>query len=521
MTSLSIEGTLIQGTYNIPLVMVSILAAVLASFTALYLASSFRECDSCRVRLWTAGCSFSLGGGIWSMHFIAMLAWESPVPVKFGTVLTVLSFFLAVIPAAWAFHIANSDQEVKRRALTGGCALGAGISLMHYCGILAMQMPATMRFNGWLVGLSVFIAVSAAMVALWLFIRFRDMGGSSQWNMRCIAAVLMGSAIAGMHYTGMAAVEFISTNNASFETPIDRNVLATAISVVTFLIFGIAIAAAILNRRFFNLNKRNEDLERRVGERTQELRKKNEELDSALAQAVEYASLVQKGFLPEHPPELKEFIFAAKTFPAKHVGGDFYDFVVLDENKLAVLFGDVSGKGVPAALYMARLISDFRYLCRKDSHPQSLMSKINCILSERSDHGMFATAIYLLLDIRENTIELANAGHHSILIRDEKQQFHEMGKAGGIPLGIFSDTQYNLEKIQLKKGNLVVLYTDGVTEPKDEMNNEFGLLGLEKTLNGDQSSPEELIGKLRSSIQKFTHNAPPHDDLTILAFQVL
>jgi len=129
-----------------------------------------------------------------------------------------------------------------------------------------------------------------------------------------------------------------------------------------------------------------------------EQEKHAQELQRSHRELLEYASLVQKGFLPEEPPQTPGFEFAAQTFPAIEVGGDFYDFMEVGENRIGMLLGDVSGKGVRAALFMARLVSDFRYLSLNDPNPASIMNRMNRILHERSKEGMFATAIYMLLD---------------------------------------------------------------------------------------------------------------------------
>jgi len=132
-----------------------------------------------------------------------------------------------------------------------------------------------------------------------------------------------------------------------------------------------------------------EALKKQQEKLAQELKRSHQEL-------LEYASLVQKGFLPEEPPQIPGFEFAAQTFPAIEVGGDFYDFIKVGENRLGLLLGDVSGKGVSAALFMARLVSDFRYLSLLDPNPASVMNRMNRLLCERAKQGMFATAINML-----------------------------------------------------------------------------------------------------------------------------
>ncbi len=236
---------------------------------------------------------------------------------------------------------------------------------------------------------------------------------------------------------------------------------------------------------------------------------------------VKLATLVQEGFLPESPPVINGYKFAAKTLPAKFVGGDFFDFISLNENTLGMVLGDVSGKGVSAALYMAKLMSDFRYVSLINSDPSDVMYQINYILANRARKGMFATAIFLLLDIKEKKLDLCNAGHHSLIILRNKNQFYEVGKAGGIPLGIKEGAPYSREEIFLKSGDIVVLYSDGALEPVNKKNEQYGMERLQATLlQSKDDAPEKILENLKNSIETFTENAIPYDDMTFLIFNL-
>ncbi|MBT5470860.1 MAG: SpoIIE family protein phosphatase [Nitrospina sp.] len=236
---------------------------------------------------------------------------------------------------------------------------------------------------------------------------------------------------------------------------------------------------------------------------------------------VKMATLVQEGFLPEAPPVIKGYQFAAKTLPAKFVGGDFFDFISLNENSLGMVLGDVSGKGVSAALYMAKLMSDFRYVSFIHSDPGDVISQINYILANRARKGMFATAVFLILDIQNKKLNLCNAGHHSLIILRNKNQFHEVGKAGGIPLGINKDAPYTKEEVVLQSGDIVVLYSDGALEPVNKQNEQYGMDRLQATLlQSINDAPKNILENLESSIKTFTENATPFDDMTFLIFKV-
>lgn len=236
---------------------------------------------------------------------------------------------------------------------------------------------------------------------------------------------------------------------------------------------------------------------------------------------VKMATLVQEGFLPEMPPVIPGYQFAAKTIPAKFVGGDFFDFIVINENTLGMVLGDVSGKGVSAALYMAKLMSDFRYVALINSEPDVVISQINFTLANRARKGMFATAIFLLLDINSKKINLCNAGHHSLLILRDHKQFYEVGKAGGIPLGIQQNINYSKEEVNLQSGDIIVLYSDGALEPVNKQNEQYGMERFQAALlESCKNNPEEILKNLERSINRFTNNAIPFDDLTFLVFKV-
>lgn len=239
-----------------------------------------------------------------------------------------------------------------------------------------------------------------------------------------------------------------------------------------------------------------------------------------LEKDMEFAKSVQESFLPGSPPEYEGYEFAAKTIPARVVGGDYYDFIPVDEHVVGVVLGDVSGKGVPAALQMARLMSDFRYISQIDPSPAKVLTEVNNIFCQRSYRGMFTTAVFLLIDLKRKTMQVANAGHPSLLLRNKDNQISELAEAGGLPLGIVPQTHYDQKEFQLRAGDRMVIYSDGVVEPKNENNEVFGFERLVDLLKTEPGSPADLIQNIENSIQTFMGDAPQFDDLTCVAFQV-
>jgi len=175
---------------------------------------------------------------------------------------------------------------------------------------------------------------------------------------------------------------------------------------------------------------------------------------------------------------------------------------------------------VPAALQMARLMSDFRYISQVDSEPQKVLTQVNNALCERSYRGMFTTAVFCLLDLKNRKLIVSNGGHLSLLLK-RKNSIEEIGSASGSPLGILPNMQYSQEEHSLESGDQILVFTDGVTEPKNKQQEEFGIDRLKDMFVKHTGSPEEFLPNLENSIKGFIGDAPQFDDLTSLAFRAL
>lgn len=235
---------------------------------------------------------------------------------------------------------------------------------------------------------------------------------------------------------------------------------------------------------------------------------------------MEFAQSVQESFLPTSTPQHANFTFAAQTHAAQVVGGDYYDFIPFDNDVLGIVLGDVSGKGVPAALQMARLMSDFRYISQLDPEPGKVLAQINNTLCERSYRGMFTTAVFCLLDMKTKQLRVANGGHLSLLLK-RNNSIQEFGSASGTPLGILPNMQYSQEDHSLESGDEILIFTDGVTEPKNKEQKEFGVNRLKDLFANNTAAPEEFLQNLETSIKLFIGDAPQFDDLTSLTFKAL
>ena len=197
-----------HGHYDPFLVAVSVSVATFASFTALNLTGRLAVADKAARHWWLVAAALALGGGIWSMHFVGMLAFSMDAPIFYDVRMTTTSLLLPVAATALGLSAACRFGVRWRPVLAGGVIVGFAVVIMHYTGMAAMQMPGvTITYSAPIVGLSIAIAIAAATAALWPAFRTEH-----SWQ-RLVAAALMGAAISGMHYTGMAAAHFRMDGN--------------------------------------------------------------------------------------------------------------------------------------------------------------------------------------------------------------------------------------------------------------------------------------------------------------------
>src|SRR3569623_609596 len=235
------------GSYSLGMVCLSVLVAMLASYTALDLAQRISKIQVPRYRhFWLIGGAVAMGVGIWAMHFVGMLALSLPFELGYDMWTTLLSLGIAVIVSWFALHTATCRRVQLRRVLIGGVLMGFGISAMHYTGMAALLITPHVTHNPWLVIASVVIAISASVVALLIAFSLRDDAKSSPLLLKKLAAaVVMGSAISGMHYTGMAAIEFAPAS-MSLATQVTSTWLTIAIVAISLSVLIIAVAACLL-----------------------------------------------------------------------------------------------------------------------------------------------------------------------------------------------------------------------------------------------------------------------------------
>jgi diguanylate cyclase (GGDEF)-like protein len=238
------------GSYSQSLVFFSLLVAVLASYTALDMAGRLATTQGRVARWWLAGGAAAMGLGIWSMHFIGMLAFKLPIPVGFDLAITLYSLAVSVGASAYALWLVSRPQLPTRRLVAGAVLMGLGIAAMHYLGMAAMRMQPGIDYDPLWFTASIAIAIGAAGAALWIAFRLRIEGRNTR-RLRGAASLVMGLAIVGMHYTGMAAARFPldSLCGAVIDGGIDAQWLAVLVIVTTLGTIGIALVASLFDRQ--------------------------------------------------------------------------------------------------------------------------------------------------------------------------------------------------------------------------------------------------------------------------------
>ncbi|QIN79092.1 PAS domain S-box protein [Rubrobacter marinus] len=241
----------IAASWDWRLVALSYVIAVIASYTALDLAGRVTASRGAARTLWLAAGAFAMGTGIWSMHFTGMLAFDMGAPVSYGLPRTLLSVAIAVGASGLALFVVGRGAVGPRSLLMAGPIMGLGIASMHYTGMSAMRMGMSISYDPVLFGISVLIAVLASMAALYLAFRLNRRGTPHAGLLMGGSALVMGAAIAGMHYTGMAAAEFDPSGGAAApSSALDAPVLGFGVGVLTLVILGLALLGAIVDRRF-------------------------------------------------------------------------------------------------------------------------------------------------------------------------------------------------------------------------------------------------------------------------------
>ncbi len=238
-----------------------------------------------------------------------------------------------------------------------------------------------------------------------------------------------------------------------------------------------------------------------------------------LEQELATARRVQVGLMPRQMPSIPGWEFVARWTPARQVGGDYYDFIETENNKLGMVIADVTDKGMPAALFMAFTRTIVRSNLDNAASPSAGISRANRLICRDSDQGMFVTLFYASIDPETNEITFVNAGHNPPALVSASKQNSPVTwvSVTGMPLGVEEDSQYTQEVIALKPGDFLAMYTDGITESMDAQENQFGMQRLEKVLQLNRhKSSDEIAAAIEHAIEEFTGGITPNDDITLV-----
>jgi len=263
-------------------------------------------------------------------------------------------------------------------------------------------------------------------------------------------------------------------------------------------------------------NKMTEDLKQYIKD-LQETTAAKERIEADLRIAHDIQVGVLPGVFPPFP-DRKEFDIFASMEPAKEVGGDLYDFYFINEKKLFFIIGDVSGKGVPAALFMMITKALLKSEAMRDLSPPEILYRANNIICPDNDTSMFVTIFCAILDTETGELEFGNAGHNPPLIYRGGQGYEYIDMKGSLVLGPFPDIEFTGGKLKLNPGDIIFLYTDGVTEAINPQDDLFSDERLQESLSNLQGKGvTETLQGVREEVQKFVQGAPQSDDITMLA----
>jgi signal transduction histidine kinase/ActR/RegA family two-component response regulator len=282
----------LQVTYDPWLVATSLAVAILASYVALNLVSNVAAARGrTPSMLWLAGSAIAMGIGIWSMHFVGMLAASIGIQMTYHLGWTALSLLIAVLISGFALYMVSSERLGAGKLILCGAVMGAGIASMHYVGMGALQVSPQIQYDPLLFVLSVIVAMVASYVALWLFVTLRSVNVSNPLLKRGASAVVMGLAIVGMHYTGMAAAGFSPDSICTVPSPDNNNAwLAMTIAGVTAMMLGAALLGSMFDSHLMRRSEEHENSLLRMNELLRkeklELAQANEQLRSEIAERV-------------------------------------------------------------------------------------------------------------------------------------------------------------------------------------------------------------------------------------------
>lgn len=239
-----------------------------------------------------------------------------------------------------------------------------------------------------------------------------------------------------------------------------------------------------------------------------------------LEEELSIAKRIQQSFLPREKPRLPGFDISGINIPSEEVGGDYYDFIPIIENQIGIVIGDVSGKGIPAALIMASVRAGLIAEIRNNYAIRSIMAKVNNLLFESTASDIYVTAVYGVLDPKNRIFTFSNAGHNAPILRRADGEMKHLTE-GGMALGMFENSKYEERPLGINPGEIIVFYTDGVTEAKNDMEEEFGTRRLKQVISDSHKlSASQIQENIHNAVKDFTGISHQEDDLTMIVVKI-
>ncbi len=237
----------------------------------------------------------------------------------------------------------------------------------------------------------------------------------------------------------------------------------------------------------------------------------------ALQRDLEVAHQMQHALLPSSSPSVQGYHFFEFYEAAHQVGGDYYDYIMLSDDRFAAVVGDVAGKGVSAAILMAKLSSDVRFWLAREPDAARALAEINAAFSRHEWDDRFVTMVVAVVDPHTHTLTLVNAGHMPPLLRDQANKVQEIGgEQAGLPLGVIDDYQYEAFQHELQPGDFITIFTDGFSEAMNSQRELYGLERLASTIGNKQIGPHDLGPHVLEDVRQFSGDTPQSDDMCLV-----
>jgi len=235
---------------------------------------------------------------------------------------------------------------------------------------------------------------------------------------------------------------------------------------------------------------------------------------------LELADAIQRSFLPSCPPQIPQYEFFDYFQPALYVGGDFYDYITLPDGRLAVVIADVVGHGLAAAMLAARLAGDIRYRLLTTAEPSEMVTQLNAAICRGLGAQAFTTLVVVVLEPGSGKLTIVNAGHRPPMVRMPDGLVGELAeKEAGKALGILEEEIYQQSTLELPRGAMVLLYTDGIHEAMNGEKEIYDVSRVRRQVEAAQGGPEQLGRLLIDDVRRFARGAPPNDDMCLVCFR--